>query len=401
MSIDPAMVQGSNSNLSSTDISRTPAARPSLRSLLTSEDLSIGETAHRESNGKVFPWQFLTLSSPVDTAGSLVITRGREILLECVDDPIFQGATLLTLPLTRNLADYARGSEALLCQGAASPGLTSELTKINACFNAEIDPAKLLPTMKLVALKDLNEFVSQRGKLEHPVQFIDYQIFSALGKLALEKACVLDDCVKREGIESLELPWAIDPQAIDRLLNTAAQKHAHPSEFAGPFIGIHKDESSNIRYGCRTRGKGAVINTTVADLNGVSHVVFVEQTRAPVQRRMIEWPAGLIGDNGVVGILQTASAEAREEIGMRIDSAVPLFASPANSFSFEPLIFVKVAGKLVSSGGGVEGEDIKRHIVPLNAKAIRDFLGEHEKRGGVNPNVYAGLYFLFTDIEGG
>jgi ADP-ribose pyrophosphatase len=132
--------------------------------------------------------------------------------------------------------------------------------------------------------------------------------------------------------------------------------------------------------------------------------VFVEQYRVPVQARMIEWPAGLVGDeeeHDGEDLLAAANRELEEETGYRAGKLEVIGKNPSSGgLTSEVVTFIR-ARKLqkIGPGGGVPGEEIKVHLVPLaeadswlQARAAEGFL--------VDPKVYAGLYFLGREGAG-
>jgi ADP-ribose pyrophosphatase len=117
-------------------------------------------------------------------------------------------------------------------------------------------------------------------------------------------------------------------------------------------------------YVSRTRGVSAAVILAVDD----GYALLVEQYRVPLQQRCIELPAGLIGDETAGEKAATAAIrELEEETGYRADKMVELgrfFASPG--MSSEGFVLLRAEGLTkVGDGGGVAGEDIVVHRVPL------------------------------------
>jgi ADP-ribose pyrophosphatase len=114
-------------------------------------------------------------------------------------------------------------------------------------------------------------------------------------------------------------------------------------------------------------------------------VVLVEQFRIPVGKRVIEIPAGLVGDEPEhrgEPLAETARRELMEETGFHAANIVPLLSSPTSAGMTSEFTHFFHATGLVreNQGGGTGGEDIAVHIVPL--AGLRDFLGE-KQAGGV------------------
>ncbi len=117
-------------------------------------------------------------------------------------------------------------------------------------------------------------------------------------------------------------------------------------------------------YVSRTRGVSAAVILAVDE----GHVLLVEQFRAPLQAPCLELPAGLVGDDQEGEQAEEAAIrELEEETGYRAQRMVDLgrfYASPG--MSSEGFFLLRAEGlERVGEGGGVEGEDIKVHRVPL------------------------------------
>ncbi|MFD1950647.1 NUDIX hydrolase [Sphingomonas arantia] len=117
-------------------------------------------------------------------------------------------------------------------------------------------------------------------------------------------------------------------------------------------------------YVGRARGIGAAVIVAIDD----GHVLLVEQYRVPLQARCLELPAGLVGDESEGEPVEVAAArELEEETGYRPQhvEALGRFASSPGMVS-ETFMLVRATGLVrVSDGGGVAGEDIVVHRVPL------------------------------------
>ena len=118
-------------------------------------------------------------------------------------------------------------------------------------------------------------------------------------------------------------------------------------------------------YVSRTRGISAAVILAIDDDR---HVLLVEQYRVPLGRQCLELPAGLIGDDGADEAPEMAAArELEEETGYRAETLVSLgeyYSSPG--MVSESFTLIRASGLTkVSDGGGVDGEDITVHRVPL------------------------------------
>jgi len=117
-------------------------------------------------------------------------------------------------------------------------------------------------------------------------------------------------------------------------------------------------------YVGRARNIGAAVILAIDD----GHVILVDQYRVPLERRCIELPAGLIGDDhdGEDGAL-AATRELEEETGYRAEHLENLgeYWSSPGMVSESFTLFRAHGLTKVGEGGGVEGEGIIVHRVPL------------------------------------
>ena len=121
-------------------------------------------------------------------------------------------------------------------------------------------------------------------------------------------------------------------------------------------------------YVSRTRGVSAAVILAVHE----GHVILVEQYRVPLGRNCLELPAGLIGDEEEGEEAESAAIrELEEETGYRAERMVDLgrfHASPG--MSSEGFTLLRAQGlSRTGEGGGVEGEDIIVHRVPVGEVA--------------------------------
>jgi ADP-ribose diphosphatase len=151
-------------------------------------------------------------------------------------------------------------------------------------------------------------------------------------------------------------------------------------------------ENDDWEYVERKKGKSAVAIVARTD---DGHFILTEQLRRPVQARVIDWPAGLVGDEDDVGPEETARRELKEETGYECDS-VELLARAATSpgITSEIVSIYRAEGvRRVGKGGGVGGEDIEVHLVP--AGDLSAWLEKQEKGGKlIDMKVWTGMYFV-------
>ena len=145
----------------------------------------------------------------------------------------------------------------------------------------------------------------------------------------------------------------------------------------------------------RVGARGAVFVLAVTD---AAELVLVEQQRVPLQARTLELPAGIYGDAESPPDEtpeQCALRELEEETGFRGAKARLLVSGPvAPGLTTEIMFLVRVEGLVrAHAGGGVGGEDITVHVVPLDG--IERWLDDRRGEGLlVEPRIYAGLHFL-------
>lgn len=142
--------------------------------------------------------------------------------------------------------------------------------------------------------------------------------------------------------------------------------------------------------------KGSTGVVVIAAMTDKKEVVLVEQFRVPLGKRVIELPAGLVGDIDKSESFESAAQrELFEETGYWAKKTKVLMKGPASSgLSCEELTFCLASGLVKKGeGGGDHTEDIQTHIVPL--KKIEGWLKKMEKKGRrIDPKIFSGLYFL-------
>lgn len=143
----------------------------------------------------------------------------------------------------------------------------------------------------------------------------------------------------------------------------------------------------------RKKGKEAVV---VIAQTSDGRIILTEQLRRPVGRRVIEFPAGLVGDeNENDSAASTARKELEEETGYTCERVDLLARGPSSpGLTSEMISFfraVNVTRK--GEGGGVGGEDITVHeVAPAE---LRKWLKTKESGGTLTDiKLWAGLHFL-------
>ena len=161
----------------------------------------------------------------------------------------------------------------------------------------------------------------------------------------------------------------------------------------GKYIRVIRD--GTWEYVERCGGVHAVV--ILAEHDG--KLVLIEQPRVPLgERKCIELPAGLVGDEDDRGVEDTAVKELEEETGFtadRIEVIGEFFSSPG--MVAEGFTLVRAHGlRKVGEGGGTEHEEIEVHLVP---RAEGASFVERKRKEGCAVDVKM-LLLLASDILG-
>lgn len=161
----------------------------------------------------------------------------------------------------------------------------------------------------------------------------------------------------------------------------------------GEFLRLLRREHWEYVERPRSSGAGFVVAVTEA-----GELVLVEQYRWPIRSRSIELPAGIIGDSAEFADEDACASglrELEEETGFQGASAELITSAPtAPGLTAETSYFVRVRDlRRVHAGGGVDGEDITVHCIPLDQ--VDDWLDLQRAAGlSVDTRIYAALHFL-------
>jgi ADP-ribose pyrophosphatase len=154
----------------------------------------------------------------------------------------------------------------------------------------------------------------------------------------------------------------------------------HPADTRILHAGSHLRflEQDGWEYVSRTSARNVV---GVIALTDAGELVLVEQYRTPTGCRVIELPAGLIGDQGAETDLEAAARELEEETGFQADRLERLWTGPSSSgLTDELVVLVRAYGlRRVHDGGGVDEERITVHLVPLGQ--LDSWLEDRESSG--------------------
>lgn len=145
-------------------------------------------------------------------------------------------------------------------------------------------------------------------------------------------------------------------------------------------------ERDGWEYVERQKGKEAVAVIATTD---DGKVILTEQYRRPVDAKVIDWPAGLVGDDGEDDPEKTARKELEEETGYTCNDLEFLAKGPTSPGITSELVSFYRAKSAEKTGE--HEKEITVHVVPLDG--IRDWL---DSRGEVmiDLKVWGGLYFL-------
>jgi ADP-ribose pyrophosphatase len=151
----------------------------------------------------------------------------------------------------------------------------------------------------------------------------------------------------------------------------------------------------------RVGSSGVVV---LVALTKLGELLLVEQFRPPLKARVLELPAGLVGDKKEFAheaFEAAAARELEEETGFRASSIKFLASGPSAAGSSNTLIHFYLATGLekTGDGGGDEHEDIQVHVVALAEVAA--FAAAREQEGRlVDPKLFTGLYFAGEHLKG-
>ena len=159
------------------------------------------------------------------------------------------------------------------------------------------------------------------------------------------------------------------------------------TRWEGRFITVRQQGSWE--YVSRSRGIHAAVILAIDEAADGRHVILVEQYRVPLKVRCLELPAGLVGDDTAGEASEIAAQrELEEETGYRAEHwrTVGEFYSSPGMVSESFTLLVATGLTKVGDGGGVDGEDIIVHRVPLDR--IADFVAAKRAEGcGIDVRV--------------
>ncbi len=143
----------------------------------------------------------------------------------------------------------------------------------------------------------------------------------------------------------------------------------------------------------RIGARGVVAVVAITD---DGRLLLVEQHRPALGRRVIELPAGLVGDRpgeADESFSVAARRELLEETGYEASELTHMADGPSSpGLCNESISFFRASGlRRAGPGGGDDSEEIEVHAVPL--ESLRAWLNERIRTGAlVEPRIFAGLY---------
>lgn len=164
------------------------------------------------------------------------------------------------------------------------------------------------------------------------------------------------------------------------------QSSMEDTVYEGKFLRIKKKDGWE--FAERTSTKAAVV---IAAFTSDMEIVLVEQHRIPVERSVIELPAGIV-DKPEEDIVDTARRELTEETGFTCKTMNLMTFGPSSPGLTNEIVYFFLATDLrkVDDGGGVDGEKITVHLVRLNN--LFAWLDEQKKQDKmVDPKLYSAL----------
>lgn len=159
--------------------------------------------------------------------------------------------------------------------------------------------------------------------------------------------------------------------------------------WAGKYVRVLR--RGRWEYASRANNINAVV--ILAEYEG--KMILVDQPRVAPDRRCVELPAGLVGDQDPQATPEsTAIKELEEETGFtaeRVERLGEFYASPG--MLSESFTLVRAHGvRRIGDGGGDENEDIYVHLVPRSD--ILDFV-EQKRAEGFGIDVKLLLFMNF------
>lgn len=169
----------------------------------------------------------------------------------------------------------------------------------------------------------------------------------------------------------------------------------------GKYLGLYSLD--DWEFADRPNATGVV---GILPITNDGQLVLIEQYRIPVQSRVIEIPAGLVGDEEEFqdeSLADCAARELLEETGYRAGVITPLLSGPTSPGMTPEITHLFAATKLTreTEGGGNDSEDITVHHVAITE--LFAWLDQKQSEGHLlDSKIHAAMflaqqYALITD----
>lgn len=167
------------------------------------------------------------------------------------------------------------------------------------------------------------------------------------------------------------------------------------THFQGRYLTLV--EHDNWEYVTRSNAHAVAV---IIALTAAGELVLVEQYRRPVNARVIELPAGLVGDQSDPNepVLKAAGRELIEETGFEAGSLSLIMECPSSAGMTDEIVSFVRAHDLskIGAGGGDESEDIEVHLVP--PETADNWLDQQQAAGKLlDPKIYTALHWLHRE----
>jgi len=152
-------------------------------------------------------------------------------------------------------------------------------------------------------------------------------------------------------------------------------------------------------FASRVKGSGAVV---IPNITKNEEYIFVEQFRPAVGGPVIEWPAGIVADeNEEENFMDAGVRELLEETGYIPEECVQVpfkvYSSPGMTNEYSNYLICLGCIK-ENNGGGVDGEDIKVHIISKN-EFMKWLETQIELGKNISSNIFTGMTLIDASLN--